>query len=207
MRLLVLGASGGTGREVVAQALGHGHDVTALMREPGRLDISDPQLRVIAGDVTDPARVAAAVDGQDAVASALGSRSERPVHVYSDGIANTIRAMTARGVRRLVVVSAAYVGGGVGLPLPLRLLGRAPGVAGVREDMELMEDDVQLSDLDWTIVRAAALTNGPFTGVYRVVENGAVPGGRRISRPDLAALLLKCAEGSHYLRRTVAVAY
>jgi len=177
------------------------------MREPARLDVSDPQLRLIAGDVTDPACVAAAVDGQDAVVSALGSRSERPVHVYSDGIANTLRAMTARGVRRLVVVSAAYVGAGVGLPLPLRLLGRAPGVAGVREDMELMEDDVQLSDLDWTIVRAAALTNGPFTGVYRVVENGAVPGGRRISRPDLAALLLKCAEGSQYLRRTVAVAY
>ena len=115
--------------------------------------------------------------------------------------------MTARGVRRLVVVSAAYVGGSAGLPLSLRLLGRAPGVSALREDMERMEGDVQLSDLDWTIVRAAALTNGPLTGVYRTVENAAVPGGRRVSRADLAALVLKCAEGSHFLRRTVAVAY
>ena len=207
MRLLVLGASGATGREIVRQALGHGHEVTALVRDPSRFEVADAHLRVVVGDATDATAIASAVEGQDAVASALGAHGERPVRVYSDGIADTIHAMTARGGRRLVVVSAAYVGGSAGLPLSLRLLGRAPGVSALREDMERMEGDVQLSDLDWTIVRAAALTNGPFTGVYRTVENAAVPGGRRISRADLAALVLKCAEGSHFLRRTVAVAY
>ena len=207
MRLLVLGASGATGREIVRQALGHGHEVTALVRDPSRFAAADPHLRVVVGDATDASAIATAVEGQDAVASALGAHGERPVHVYSDGIANTIHAMTARGIRRLVVVSAAYAGGSAGLPLALRLQGRAPGASAMREDMERMEGDVQLSDLDWTIVRAAALSNGPLTGVYRTVENAAVPGGRRISRADLAALVLKCAEGSHFLRRTVAVAY
>jgi putative NADH-flavin reductase len=73
--------------------------------------------------------------------------------------------------------------------------------------MERMEGDVMLSDLDWTIVRAAALRDGPLTGIYRVVEGNAVPKGTHISRADLAALLLKCATGGFYVRRAVAVAY
>jgi putative NADH-flavin reductase len=208
IRLLVLGASGRTGRQVVEQALGHGHDVTAFVRDPSRLPLSHERLRVVVGDATRAADVQAAVDGQDAVISTLGGSGEKPVHVYSDGVANAIRAMTARGVHRLVVLSAVGVGtDGSGLPLAQRALRRLPAWRAICEDMERMEGDVMLSDLDWTIVRASALNDGPFTGHYRVVEGAAVPKGSHISRADTAALLLKCAEGELYLRRAVALAY
>jgi putative NADH-flavin reductase len=208
LRILVLGASGRTGRQVVEQALGHGHTVTAFVRDPARLDLTSERLRVVTGDVTRSADVQAAVDGQDAVISVVGSKGERPVHVYSDGVANAIRAMTARGVRRLVVLSAVGVGtDGSGLPFAQRALRTLPAMRAMCEDMERMEGDVMLTDLDWTIVRASSLTDGPFTGVYRVVEGPSAPKGTQLSRPDAAALLLKCAEGELYLRRAVAAAY
>lgn len=208
LRLLVLGASGRTGRLVVEQALGHGHEVVGLVREPGALQAIPGRLSPVVGDVRDAATVSAAVKGCTAVVSCLGSRGERPVHVYSDGVANAIRAMSARGIRRLVVVSSSGVGA---LPEELSIRARAmralPNVRPVYEDMERMEGDVQLSDLDWTIVRPAALNDGPFTGHYRVVPGHSVPGGKRISRADLAALVLKCAESDRYIRQSIAVAY
>lgn len=208
MRILVLGAGGRIGRHVVEQALGHGHDVTAFVRDPSRFGLTGERLRVVTGDVLEPASVQAAVEGQDAVIAALGGGGERPVHVHSDGIANTIRAMVARGVPRLVVVSAAGVGGDArGLPLTYRLLMATPYMRDVYEDLERMEGDIQLSDLDWTVVRPAGLTDGPQTGHYRIVEGSVVPKGSRISRADVAAMLLKCAEAGLYPRRAVAVAY
>jgi uncharacterized protein YbjT (DUF2867 family) len=207
-RILVLGASGRTGRHVVEQALGHGHLVTAFVRDPGRVGTVSDRLRVVTGDATIAADVQAAVEGQDAVVSVVGSTSQRPVHVYSDGVANAIRAMTARGIGRLVVLSAVGVGtDGSGLPLAQRALRKLPAMRAICEDMERMEGDVMLSDLDWTIVRASSLTDGPLTGVYRAVEGPVVPKGSQISRADVAALLLKCAEGELYVRRAVAVAY
>lgn len=208
LRILVLGATGRTGRLVVEQALGHGHEVVALVRDASRLAISDPHLTVMVGEVLSAADVASAVEGCDAVISALGAGSVRPVHVYSDGVANAIRAMSARGIRRLVVVTAQSVGARPEeMSLKARAMHALPSSRQVYEDMERMEGDVMLSDLDWTIVRPAALTDGEQTGHYRVVEGGVVPQGKRISRADLAALLLKCAESDRYLRRAVSVAY
>jgi putative NADH-flavin reductase len=208
MRVLVLGASGRTGRQVVEQALGHGHEVTAFVRDPARLDIEHERLSVIVGDVTDAADVQRAVDGQDAVISALGSAGARPVHLYSDGIANTVRAMTARGVHRLVVISAGGAGAKPGeLPLSLRLFRSTPAMREVYEDMERMEGDIMLSDLVWTIVRPAGLTDGPFTGRYRTVLGSVVSKASRVSRADVAALMLKCAEGELFARAAVAIAY
>lgn len=208
MRILVLGASGRTGRLVVEQALGHGHDVTALVRDPGRLGIEHVRLAVLPGDVTDAVAVKLAVRGQDAVISALGSSGDRPVRVYSDGIANTVRAMTASGVPRLVVVSAGGAGTKPGkLPLSLRLFKATPAMREVYEDMERMEGDVMLSDLVWTIVRPAALTDGPLTGIYRTVLGSVVPNSSKVSRADVAALMLKCAEGELFARAAVAIGY
>ena len=208
MKILVLGASGATGRQVVEQALGHGHDVVAFVRDPATFGLRNERLTVIAGDVTDPVAIQTAVQGCDAVISTLGSRGERPVSVYSDGVANTIRAMTARGIRRLVVVSSSGVGANASkLSFAARAMRTLPGLRPVYEDMERMEGDVMLSDLDWTIVRPAALSDGPLTGIYRVVEGNMVPKGSKISRSDVAALLLKCAQGGLYVRRAVAVAY
>lgn len=207
MRILVVGASGRTGRHLVEQALGHGHEVTAFVREAARLGITDPYLRVVEGDVTKPETLSPAVERQDAVVSVIGAPPGREVHTFSDGSANLIRSMTARGVRRLVVLSSSGVGATGDVPLRFRALLALPGMRAVYEDLQRMEDDVMLSDLDWTIVRPSRLTDGPQTGHYRVVEGSFVPKGSQISRADLAALLLKCAETQYYRRMAVAVAY
>jgi putative NADH-flavin reductase len=208
MRILVIGASGGTGREVVVRALGHGQTVTAFDRVPSAF-APTAGLTVVTGDVTDAVAVTRAVGGQDAVIVALGSRGERPVHVFSDGVANTVRAMTAGGIGRLVVMSAAGAGWRTGavLPLVLRLRLLLPGMRGLLDDIERMEGDVMLSDLDWTLVRVPRLTDGEQVGDYRVADGTAVAGGTRLARADAAAVLLKCAETDLYSRRAVAAAY
>jgi putative NADH-flavin reductase len=207
VKLLVVGASGRTGRLLVAQALGHGHDVTAFVREAA--DVTPgTRLTVVAGDAADPAALASAVDGQDAVISVLAARRGQPASIYADGTANLVRAMTTRGVDRLVVASAAGVGGHKReLPLLYQALLLLPRLQRDYEAMEAMEGEVMLSDLEWTIVRAAVLSNKQQTGHYRVVEGPVVPKGLRISRADLAALLLKTAETGRYGRRVVAAAY
>jgi putative NADH-flavin reductase len=207
MRLLVLGASGRTGGILVAQALGHGHDVTAFMRDEAEVEPGQ-RLRVVVGDAGDQTAVAAVIDGQDAVISVLAARRGEPAGIYADGTANLVRAMTVRGVDRLVVASAAGMGGHKReLPLPYQALLLLPRLRRDYEAMEAMEGEVMLSDLEWTIVRAAVLSNKAQTGHYRVVEGPVVPKGYRLGRADFAALLLKTAETGRYGRRVVAAAY
>lgn len=207
MRLLIVGASGRTGGFLVAQALGHGHHVTAFVREASDVTPGE-RLRVVVGDAADPAALAPAVEGQEAVISVLAARRGDPAGIYADGTANLVRVMTARGAGRLVVASAAGVGGHKReLPLPYQALLLLPRLRRDYEAMEAMEGEVMLCDLEWTIVRAAVLSNRAQTGHYRVVEGPVVPKGLRISRADLAALLLKIAETGRYSRRVVAVAY
>jgi putative NADH-flavin reductase len=208
VRLLVVGAAGRTGLLLVGQALGHGHEVTAFVHEADEPLPRSERLRVVIGDAADPAAVASAVDCQDAVISVLAARRGEPAGIYADGTANLVRAMTAKGVDRLVVASAAGLGGHKReLPIPYQVLLLLPRLRRDYEAMEAMEGDIMLSDLDWTIVRAAALSNRAQTGHYRVVEGPVVPGGLRLSRADLAALLLKIAEMGLYRRRIVAAAY
>lgn len=208
MRLVVFGATGGTGQAAVTQALGHGDTVTAFVRDPSRLPIAHERLRVVQGDVLDAEAVAAVVEGQDAVVSALGQAGRR-VRVYSEGIRNILSAMEAADVYRIVCVSAAGVGapGGGGLPAWYSKLIVPLFLREVYADMKLMEDAVMASETYWTIVRPAGLTDGPFTGVYRVVVGDGVPKGRTISRTDLAAFLLKALGQAAYVRQAVAIAY
>jgi len=208
VKLLVVGASGRTGRLLVQQALGHGHDVTAFVRDPAAAPGPARHLRVATGDAKDPVSLAQAVPGHDAVISVLAARRGEPSDVYADGTANLVRAMTSKGVDRLVVASAAGLGGHKReLPLPYQALLLLPRLRRDYQAMEAMEGEVMLSDLDWTIVRSAALSNRPQSGHYRIVEGPVVPGGLRLSRADLAALLLKIAETGRYSRRIVAAAY
>src|SRR5438045_7329967 len=95
LRLLVIGATGGTGREIVQQALGQGHQVTAFVRDPAKLQIEHANLRVAKGDVLDYATVESAMRGQDAVLCALGhKRFFGPTRIQSEGMRNILRAMT-----------------------------------------------------------------------------------------------------------------
>jgi putative NADH-flavin reductase len=204
MRLAVFGATGGTGMQVVAQALDRGHHVVALARRPDAIGIENPRLRVVAGDVLISGAADAVVDGADAVVSALGIGYRRhATTVYSDGTANILAAMKTTGVRRLLVVSTSS------LHLPDRsqivewLVTRFllhPMLRRPYADMTRMEQRVMSSDVDWTLVRAARLTNGAAAGAYRTASHaGKLPGCWSISRADLAAYLLdRIADNSSY---------
>jgi putative NADH-flavin reductase len=210
MKVIVFGATGPTGREVVKQGLELGRDVTAFVRDLSALDIDDPHLRMVQGDVMDADTVIPALAGQDAVVSALGSHSRKgPVTVYSVGVANILQGMTEHGLRRIACVSA----GGVGnpkdpnLPWVYRKIILGGFMKEIYADMERMEKLIQAGDTEWTIVRPAGLSDEPLTAEYRVAEGTSLPHGSRISRADLAAFLLKAVRSPEYVRKAVAIAY
>ena len=203
MRLLVFGASGKTGHELVREAVDRGHTVTAFVRTPGKLAITGSSVRVLEGNVADSAAVTAAIAGHDAVVSALGV--SKPLTHDADviaGIRNIIGAMEEHGVRRLIYLS--FIGvresrAAVGFvlryiaPIPLR-----HEIA----DHEVKESLIRSSRLDWTIVRPPKLTNGPPTGDYRSGEDIStwkpVP---TLSRSDVAQFVLQELVESRYVRR------
>ncbi len=206
--IFVVGASGRTGRLFVLDALAAGHEVTAFVRDPARLRL-EPQagLRVAEGDVLTPGDLQRDLAGCEAVVSLLAPRHEQDERIYSAGTAAIIAAMETTGVRRLVAVSAEGVRVARGeLPLGYRAVLLLPGLDAIYDDIGVMEDEIVASDLDWTIVRPAVLTDGPATGRARVVGGDTVPGGLLVSRADLAAFLLRCVAEDLYRCRRVALA-
>lgn len=201
-RVLVIGATGGTGRELVRQALDQGLSVTALARNPARLEMSHPQLTVLQGDVLDPASLDAAMRGQQAVLCALGHKQFfRPSRILSAGTANLLRAMESHGVRRLVCETSMGIGDSAGrmgldytfFTIPLIL-------PWYFWDKTRQERLIARSDADWVIVRPAVLGNGPRSGRYR---HGAGLGGwlwaPRVSRADVADFMLAQLRSNRYL--------
>lgn len=212
--MAVIGAAGGTGQQVVEQALARGHAVTAIARRPEAVTLPSPRLRVVHGDVTDPASLTAAFTGlgaPTAVVLALGVRNNRaPTTLFSAGVANVVAAMRARGLRRLVAVGAgAYVRDPADPPLVRRVV--KPVLlrlfTGAYADMERMEAVIGASGLDWTVIRPARLTDGPRTGRYRVVAGGAVRGGWRVARADVADLILAVLGAPAATGAALSVAY
>lgn len=208
MRVAVFGATGGTGRSAIRQALDAGDKVTALARRPEALAEFGDEITVVGGDVLDRATVAQAVDGAEVVISALGIGMHRhATTVYSQGTANIVAVMKDVRAARLLVVSTSS------LELPARISERAVAamlhriLAKPYADMALMEDTVQTSDLDWTLVRAARLTNGPVTGRYRTAVDTKLRGCWSISRADVAHYCLAHAADTATFRRTVEIAY
>jgi putative NADH-flavin reductase len=211
VRIVVFGATGGTGRQLVTQALDTGHTVTAVARRPAALDITHDRLSVRAGDVLEPDSIAPHLVGQDAVLSALGIGYRRHrTTVYSAGTANVMAAMRAAGVRRVVCVSTS------GLDLPPDASAAQRLVFGailhrlLREpyaDMREMERRVRASDLDWTIVRSARMTNGARTGRYRVGTDGTLRRAWSIARADVAHYMVCCVADPATVGRTADLAY
>ena len=167
----------------------------------------DPRLRVLQGNVLDAASVEAAVAGQDAVLSALGTRSARPTTLFSESTHNVIGAMDKHGVRRLVCISGVGVGdskGHVGF-LYDRII-RPFVVKNIYEDKERQEEAIKRSDLEWVIVRPARLTDEPAKGEYGVFLGGSYT-ATKISRADVAAFMLAQLNDDTYVRKTPVISY
>lgn len=207
MRILVIGAAGRTGRLVVEQALGHGQDVRAFEHVTG-VGLSHPRLERVRGDVLTFEDVEPAAAGCDAVVFAVGSSGGRDVRVHSEGIANVLHAMAVHDVGRLAAMSAA---GAFARKDPRIALGFRTMIATVLkpvyDDLERMEQRIAASGVEWTIVRPSGLSDGEQTGEYRLSLDGSVLGkAARVSRADVAALLLKSVESGSFPRRTIAIA-
>jgi putative NADH-flavin reductase len=205
MKLAIFGATGGTGNQVVIQALNQGHAVTAFVRDPARLAIEDENLTFVTGDVFDPASVTQAVQGQDAVVCALGVGSDlKKTTVRTTGTINIISSMQQNNVKRLLVVTAMGVGESWD---DLSLFNKfffATLLKSSRADHETQEAAVKESGLDWTIIRPSGLTDTPRTGVYEVGQN--IPAiTSKIARADVADLILKELEHDSLVGKAVTI--
>jgi putative NADH-flavin reductase len=201
MRLLILGATGGTGAQLTRQALERGHSVTAFVRSPQKMAAHE-KLQIVQGDARDAGELARALREHDAVLSSLGAApgSKRDQDIRETGARSTVEAMRRTNVRRLLVVSAAMLYPDASLAGSIvRFILRRHA-----RDLAAMERVVEASDLEWTIVRPPRLTNGPLTGRYRISEQHAPPSGV-ISRADCAHAILDFAEKHEYVRRVIGV--
>jgi putative NADH-flavin reductase len=208
-RVLVLGATGGTGRQIVAQALERGHEVTALVRNPAGLPMRYERLRVVTGSLPENAGVLVdAARGQDAVISALGrGTSFRSLNLMERCVPAILDAMRKDGVRRLIFTSAFGVGDTFGYAPALPRLFIRTLLRDIYADKVVGEGLLRQSDLDWTIVHPTGLTNGPLTGQYRAGERLDLAGLPRISRADVAHFILAQLDDPTYLRKVATVSY
>ena len=204
MRLLILGATGGTGRALVGQARERGHDVTAFVRSAQKLGPLADRVTVRKGDPRSVGELRAVLPGHDAVVSALGPPGPGRTTILRAGARSTVEAMQTGGPRRLIVVSAAVLFDDLGV---LGWLLRRTLLTNVAEDSAEMERIVMASGLDWTIARPPRLTNGPLTGRYRV-ENEHLPDRSAlasISRADVAHFLLSELEHNTHTHHIVGI--
>jgi putative NADH-flavin reductase len=209
MKILVVGATGGTGRQLLKQALAQGYEVAALVRKPRRVKTKHAALRVIKGDVLDQHSIDPAMKGQQAVICALGKwPTRKPTTLFWEGTANLIRAMNNHGVCRLICVTGLGAGDSRGhgsffyerIALPLLL-------KNIYEDKDRQEELVRNTELDWIIVRPARLTNGPLTGNYLILTDLTHITAKRISRADVADFCLKQLTSNFYLQQTPLLTY
>ena len=209
MKLLVLGATGGVGQQIVAQALEAGHEVTAFVRSPDKMLAKHDRLHVMAGSVADggPALVDA-VRGHDAVISALGrGQSLKSMGFIQRSVPPIVSAMQTAGISRLIFTSAIGVGITIrDAPLLSRLVIRFL-LSDIYADKIAGEEPIHRSGLDWTLVQPAQLTDGPLTRVYRAGERLTMRGMPKVSRADVAHFILSQLDSTAYQRRVVMLAY
>ncbi|MBV8758475.1 MAG: NAD(P)H-binding protein [Deltaproteobacteria bacterium] len=202
MKIVVIGAAGGSGTQVVEHALAAGHEVIAGVRRP---DAYTGKGRAVKADVLDAASLAAAIAGADAVISTYGPADlKHPGTIMSEGVANIVRACEHTGVKRFVFESGLMTSDGTGQSLGGRI-----GLAIVRRiykhamrDKRLAEAAITASRLDYVIVRPVVLVDGPAKGTYVHGIDRRVNPMKKLAHADVAAFLVRCAEDAS-LWRTV----
>jgi len=209
-KVIIFGATGSIGKQLIQQNLEQGNKVTAFCRTVSKLDgFNHPNLKIHVGDVFNESDINKGMKGQEVVLIALGSGNKRKSFVRSVGTQNIIKAMKENGVRRLICQSTLGTHeSNSNLNFFWKYIMFGWYLKQIFEDHELQEEYVKASELDWTIVRPGAFTDGEKTETYR---HGFSPTDRtvtlKISRADVADFILKQISSSEYLFKTPGLSY
>lgn len=209
-KVIVFGATGGTGKQVVDQLLKTGSHVTVVVRNPDSFELRYNNLKIIKGDVFQPETFENAIKGKDAVVSCLGIPKAVPTTLYSQGVFNITTAMVKAGVNRILCISSSAVIIPPEITFIMKFLLKniiqrlhKP----VHADMLRMENVLIESNLDWTIIRAPKLTNGKRTGKYKITANQPFNNIPTISRADLADYIVTHLTEENTFKKIVEVLY
>ncbi|WNJ93363.1 SDR family oxidoreductase [Bosea sp. 685] len=202
MKVLVLGATGATGRLIVGKAVAKGYEVVALVRSKAKADLAAAEL--VEGDARDPVALTRAIAGCDAVVSSLGTAMSpfREVTLLSAATRALVGVMADQNIRRLVCITGLGAGDSRGhggfffdrllLPLMLRK---------VYEDKDRQEDAIRASTLDWTIVRPTVLNDKPARGHVKALTDLSGVHGGTIARSDVAEFVVEQLTADTWLRK------
>lgn len=210
LNIVVLGANGGIGNQVVIQALNAGHKVTAILRTPGKLDISHTNLQIVKGDIMKPDTLEEHLRNKDAVVSAIGKNSLKKTTLYSQGNNNLIEAMKRAGTNRAFFISASGLEVNPTHSLLIKFATKFILQALLRNmyaDLRAMEKIIKESNINWTIMRPPRLLNSPVSGNYRTTADGFLNNGLKISRADVAHFIVHNLTNETIFRKVVEVAY
>lgn len=212
MNILVFGATGGTGKFVVSQLLELGYKVTALARNPSKLNITHSNLKVSQGDVMSPSSVETVMQNQDAVICCLGAPAMKAGNVRSVGTKNIIHAMQQKGVSRLICQSSLGFDDSEVVLQNAPFLTRKiviPFLLGTTfKEHHKQEILIKKSNLNWTIVRPVNMTDGAFTGDYKhgfLYDDKSLK--LKIPKADVADFLIKQLTSNEYLKQTTGISY
>lgn len=203
MKIVILGASGKTGRELVSQALEQGYAVTAFVRDENKIRIKKPNLTIRVGDVRSQADLQAVLGGKDAVVNALGSNKLKD-DLMTASTEALIRAMHAVGMRRAVMLSSFLM---TDHQKPGLLMKAVSNISkGIIKDKSASESLLKDSGLDWTLVYATRLKSGPLTGNVRVVDSAEpVSLQNGINRADVANYMLELLDNESLYQKSVLI--
>lgn len=205
MKIVVFGASGGTGRELIGQGKALGHEITAFVRNP-RLLPDQQGVRIVIGDAMDAQAVARAVAGQDVVLSALGPRTLAKDAMLLETMKNILAAMQQNGVRKLIVLGAAGVWPGATNELSaggklMTLFLHSVMLKQIFAEHREMQMLIRNSATDWTVVQPPFLSNAPGRGKYRVNAETLPSRGMRIARADVANFMLAQLSSMEWVKK------
>lgn len=208
MKFVIFGAGGRVGQNVVLQALDHGHDVLALVRDEDAILLRNPRLKIMVGNALDPIDVVKAIQGNDVVISCLGSRvMDKPITLMSEAMQLIVRAMQQFSVKRVLAV------GGQGIlqhdahSLICEQPGFPPSLQHVSTDHQRVFGLLKASNLDWTIVCPPWMPNERATGQYRTLKDYHPEGATKISAADCAHFLVTEAVERKFVGGRVGLGY
>jgi putative NADH-flavin reductase len=210
MKIIIFGATGGTGKLVTKQALQAGHHITVIVRNTDAVENEHPNLEIVKGDVFKIETFEKTIKGKDIIISCLGIQKREPTTVYSDGVSNIIKAMQMHNVQRIICLSA----GAVIVPPKGSVMSKF-FIKNILQkifkylyaDMLVMEKILKATSLQYTIVRPPWLRDTKHTGVYRIAINEHLENPTKISRADLADYIVTHVNDTETYQSTIELSY